>query len=357
MGALPNPYHGSRSAAPRTGHRRADLDGRGLAVLVLLRRLGFYAVTAFIAITLDFFIPHMIPGNPVEAVISSHAGAIPPQAAASLYAQFGINLHEGLWSQYLTYWNHLLHGNLGLSISQYPATVTSVIHSAIFWTILLVGAATVVSFILGTVIGSLVAWKRGSWLEGILPVSTFFQAMPYFFLATLLLLLFATTLHWFPNHGGYDFQENTIGLNGAFVSDAINHAVLPGVTIIGASLAGWIIGMRNMMVTVRDEDYVLLAEAEVLPTRRVIWYAARNAILPSVSSFALALSFVVTGSLLTEIVFSYPGIGDVLYQAVLGEDYPLIQGIFLIITFVVLAANLLADVVYVFLDPRARQEA
>ncbi len=135
-------------------------------MLVLIRRLGFYAVTAFIAITLDFFIPHMIPGNPVEAVISSHAGAIPPQAAASLYAQFGINLHEGLWSQYLTYWNHLFHGNLGLSISQYPATVTTVIHSAIFWTILLVGAATVVSFILGTVIGSLVAWKRGSWIGG-----------------------------------------------------------------------------------------------------------------------------------------------------------------------------------------------
>ena len=160
-------------------------------MLVLIRRLGFYAVTAFIAITLDFFIPHMIPGNPVEAVISSHAGAIPPQAAASLYAQFGINLHEGLWSQYLTYWNHLFHGNLGLSISQYPATVTTVIHSAIFWTILLVGAATVISFILGTVIGTLAAWKRGSWLEGFLPITTFFQAMPYFFLATLLVLLFS----------------------------------------------------------------------------------------------------------------------------------------------------------------------
>jgi peptide/nickel transport system permease protein len=326
-------------------------------VVVLIRRLAFYLVTAFIAITLDFFIPHLIPGNPVEAVISSKAGAIPPRAAASLYAQFGINVHEGLWGQYLDYWSHLFHGNLGLSISQYPATVTTVIHSAIFWTILLVGAATVVSFVVGTVVGALVAWKRGSWIEGILPVSTFFQAMPYFFLATLLLLLFATDLHWLPNHGGYDFQTNTIGLNGPFLRDALDHAVLPGLTIIGASLAGWIIGMRNMMVTVRDEDYVLLAEAEVLPPPRVLWYAARNAILPSVSSFALALSFVVTGSLLTEIVFSYPGIGDVLYQAVLGEDYPLIQGIFLIITFVVLAANLLADVVYVFLDPRARQEA
>jgi len=324
---------------------------------MLLRRLVFYVVTAFIAVTLDFLIPHLIPGNPVEAVIASKAGAIPPQATASLYAQFGIKENEGLWGQYLHYWNMLFHGNLGLSISQYPAPVTSVIKSAIFWTILLVGIATVISFVLGTAIGALAAWKRGSWIDGVLPISTFFQAMPYFFLATLLLLFFATDVKWFPDHGGYQFENTTIGFNGPFLRDALNHAVLPAVTIIGASLAGWIIGMRNMMVTVRDEDYVLLAEAEMLPPRRVIWYAARNAILPSVSSFALALSFVVTGSLLTEIVFSYPGIGDVLYQAVTGEDYPLIQGIFLIITFVVLAANLLADIVYVSLDPRARQEA
>ncbi len=326
-------------------------------MFVLLRRLAFYVVTAFIAVTLDFLIPHLIPGNPVEAVIASKAGGIPPQATASLYAQFGIKQNEGLWGQYLHYWNTLLHGNLGLSISQYPAPVTTVIKSAIFWTILLVGVSTVISFILGTIIGSLAAWRRGTWIDGVLPISTFFQAMPYFFLATLLLLFFSTDLHWFPDHGGYEFENTTIGLNGPFLNDALKHAILPAVTIIGASLAGWIVGMRNMMITVRDEDYVLLAEAEMLPPRRVIWYAARNAILPSVSSFALALSFVVTGSLLTEIVFSYPGIGDVLYQAVLAEDYPLIQGIFLIITFVVLAANLFADVVYVFLDPRARQEA
>jgi peptide/nickel transport system permease protein len=188
-------------------------------------------------------------------------------------------------------------------------------------------------------------------------VATFFQAMPYFFLATLLLLFFSTRLHMFPNHGGYEFSTHTIGLNGPFLADALNHSVLPAVTIIGASLAGWIISMRNMMVTVSDEDYVLLARAEGLSTARVVWYGARNAILPSISSFALSLSFVVSGSLLTEIVFSYPGIGNVLYQAVLGEDYPLVQGIFLIITFVVLVTNLLADIVYVMLDPRTRQEA
>jgi peptide/nickel transport system permease protein len=324
---------------------------------LLLRRIGFYVITAVVAITLDFFIPHLVPGDPVEAVVASKAGQIPPAAVNSLYAQFGLKAHSGLWDQYLHYWNMLLHGDLGLSISQYPATVVDVIRGAIFWTVAMVGVATVISFVLGTAIGVLIAWRRGSWAEGLLPVTTFFQAMPYFFLATLLLLFFSTDLSLFPVHGGYDFANHTIGLNGPFLADALRHSVLPALTIVGASLAGWILGMRNMMITVCDEDYVLLAAAEGLPSRRVIWYAARNAILPSISSFALALSFVVTGSLLTEIVFSYPGIGNVLYQAVLGEDYPLVQGIFLIITFVVLAANLLADLVYVALDPRTRQEA
>jgi peptide/nickel transport system permease protein len=326
-------------------------------VRLLARRIGFYVLTAVVAITLDFFIPHLVPGNPVEAVVASKAGQIPPSALDSLYAQFGIDTKSSLWGQYLHYWHMLLHGNLGLSISQYPASVVDVIRGALFWTIIMVGIATVISFVLGTAIGALVAWRRGSWAEGLLPVSTFFQAMPYFFLATLLLLFFSTDAGWFPDHGGYDFAVHTIGFNGPFLADVLNHSVLPALTIVGASLAGWILGMRNMMITVCDEDYVLLAEAEGLPSARVIWYAARNAILPSISSFALSLSFVVTGSLLTEIVFSYPGIGNVLYQAVLGEDYPLVQGIFLIITFVVLAANLFADLVYAYLDPRTRQEA
>jgi peptide/nickel transport system permease protein len=143
-------------------------------VLTLLRRLGFYAVTAFVAVTLDFLIPHLVPGNPVEVVIDSHAGGMPPQAAASLYAQFGINQHASLWAEYLHYWNTLLHGNLGISISQYPAHVSTVISSAIWWTVVLVGTATVISFVLGTVIGTLAAWRRGTWIDGLLPISTFF---------------------------------------------------------------------------------------------------------------------------------------------------------------------------------------
>jgi peptide/nickel transport system permease protein len=215
----------------------------------------------------------------------------------------------------------------------------------------------VIAFVLGTVIGALAAWKRGSWLESLLPATTFLQAMPYFFLATLLVLLFSVKLGWFPAINGYDYLNSDIGWNWPFIKDAAYHGVLPAMTIVIASLAGWIIGMRNMMVTVQDEDYVLLAEAAGLSHSRVMWYAARNAVLPQVSSFAMALSFVVGGSVLTEIIFSYPGIGFILLSAVKSLDYTLVQGIFLVITMVVLIANFLADILYVALDPRVRQEA
>jgi peptide/nickel transport system permease protein len=214
----------------------------------------------------------------------------------------------------------------------------------------------VVSFVAGTLVGIVVAWRRGSWLDGVLPVATFFQAVPYFFFALLVLILLGSDLGAFPISGGSDPGVD-IGLNGPFVGSVLYHGFLPMVTIVISSIAGWIVGMRNMMVTTMDEDYVLVAQAKGLPKSRVIYYAARNAVLPSISSFANALSFVVAGSLLTELVFSYQGIGSLLLSAVQSEDYPLIQGIFLIITFAVLAANLLADTVYVLLDPRTRQEA
>ena len=323
---------------------------------VFIRRIGFYLVAAIAAVTLDFFIPRMVPGDPVLTALAQMKSA-PPQAIHALELQYGVGTGQGLWGQYLHFWNMILHGDLGFSMSQGNVPVTRVIADHFYWTVILVGLATVISFVVGTAIGTLAAWKRGSWVESLLPLTTFLQAMPYFFLATLLVLVFSVHLGWFPAINGYDYLNSTIGWNGAFIKDALYHGILPALTIVGASLAGWIIGMRNMMVTVRDEDYVLLAEAAGLPARRVVWYAVRNAILPQVSSFAMALSFVVGGSVLTEIVFSYPGIGFILLSAVKSLDYALVQGIFLVITLVVLAANFLADILYVALDPRTRQEA
>ncbi len=325
---------------------------------ILIRRLLFYAVTAFVAISVNFFLPHLMPGNPVQAMLASAGPSLDQRAVAALQAQFGVGTGQSLLSQYWHYWSALFHGDLGVSISHYPDTVSTVIGSSLWWTVILVGTATILSFIIGTFVGALVGWRRGSALDQILPTATFFQAIPYFFLGTVLLYFFAETLHWFPDDfKGYDTNNYVIGLNPGFVGSAIQHAALPALTIVLSSVAGWIVGMRNMMVTTMDEDYVLVAQAKGLPNRRVVYYAARNAVLPSISGFANALSFVVAGSLLTELVFSYPGVGNLLLSAVSAEDYPLIQGIFLIITFAVLAANLLADTVYVLLDPRTRQEA
>jgi peptide/nickel transport system permease protein len=325
----------------------------------MARRLAFYVVTAIIAVTLDFFIPRLIPGNPVTAILAkmgAGGATISKATISALEVQFGISTKVSLWSQYTHYWSSLLHGNLGTSTSNGFVPVTSVIRGALPYTLGLVGLATVLSFVLGTAIGALIAWRRGSWLDNLLPVVTFFQAAPYFFLAFLIIDLFAIKLGWFPYEGAHsnlDFPA----LNWTYISDVLDHAVLPALTIVLASGAGWIVGMRNVMLTTMDEDYVLVAAAKGLPRARVIWYAARNAILPSVSGFALAIGFIVSGALLTEIVFSYPGLGLLLVNAVADNDYALLQGIFLIITFAVLVANLLADFVYVFLDPRTRQEA
>ena len=323
---------------------------------VLGRRIVFYMITALAAISVDFFIPRLMPGNPVQAILARLQGQITPATIKGLEDQFGVSTKQGTWGQYLHYLSNIAHGNFGISTGYYPSTVSSVMNSALPWTLGLVGVATIISFILGTLVGVLVAWRRGSWLDNLLPAMTFFQAAPYFFVAFLALEVFAVRLGWFPTGRAYN-QLDFPAFTPAFAGDVLSHAVLPALTIVLCSAAGWIVGMRNVMVTTMDEDYVLVAQAKGLGKRRVVWYAARNAILPSVSGFSLAIGFVVSGALLTEIVFSYPGVGWILLQAVNNRDYPLLQGIFLIITFAVLAANLAADFVYVLLDPRTRQEA
>jgi peptide/nickel transport system permease protein len=326
-------------------------------VRVISRRIGFYLITAIAAITVDFLIPRVMPGNPVEAVLAKMQGQVVTKATLhALELQFGSHTSEGLWGQYLHYWSNLLHGNLGISTSNGMVPVTTVIRGALPWTIGLVGTATVISFILGTLLGVLVAWRRGGWLDSLLPATTFFQAAPYFFLAFLAIDLFSIRLGWVPPgsaRNNLDFPA----FDWTYAGDVLDHAVLPALTIVVASAAGWIVGMRNVMITTMDEDYVLIAQAKGLPKQRVVWYAARNAILPSISGFSLAIGFVVSGALLTEIVFSYPGLGFIMLTAVQEADYALLQGIFLVITMAVLVANLAADFVYVFLDPRTRQEA
>lgn len=322
----------------------------------LLRRTGFYLVAIWASITINFLIPRLAPGDPVQAFMARMHGKVSPQAQRALETAFGVS-HDPAWTQYLQYLNNLFHGNLGISITAFPNTVVSVIAQDLPWTLLLVGVSLVISFVLGSLLGVIVAWRRGTALDVILaPVFTFLSAIPYFWLALIILYFLAYQLQWFPLNGGYDTNTTVPGFSLDFILSAGYYAILPALTIVVSSLAGWLLGMRSAMITTLSEDYVVMAEAKGLPRRRVMFtYAARNAILPNITGFALSLGFVVSGSLLTEIVFSYPGLGYTLYQAVENQDYALIEGMFLVITLAVLAANFFADIVYVLLDPRVRR--
>ncbi|NNN08312.1 MAG: ABC transporter permease [Acidimicrobiaceae bacterium] len=322
---------------------------------MLARRLSLYLVTAWVAITVNFLLPRMMPGNPVQQLIGKLTGRITPQQVHAIELAFGIGLNQGLWAQYTGYLHQLVLGNLGVSITL-STPVATVLKSAVPWTVGLIGVSTILSFLLGTISGALLGWFRGSRMDSVIPVATFFQAVPYFFLGTVMLLVFGSSLHWFPVLGAYS-QSVTPGWHWNFIFSLVRYGELPVITIVLSSMAGWMLGMRNMMITMIAEDFVLMAVAKGLPRRKVIMHAARNAVLPSVANLSLAIGLVVSGALLVELVFNYPGVGNLLLQAVLNEDYPLIQGIFLVITMTVLGANLLADIFYFVLDPRTRTEA
>jgi peptide/nickel transport system permease protein len=319
----------------------------------ILRRLGFYLVAAWVALTVNFFLPRAVPGNAVEAIMSKFP-SLQPAAYHALEAMLGVGHGGSIWHQYGSYLVDVVHLNFGVSSSEYPAHVSTLLAQTIPWTLMLVGTATVIAFFLGTLLGILAGWRHGGWLERLLPGLMFLQAIPYFFLALLLVYILAVNLHIFPTGQGY--ANGLIpGWNWSFISSAVLHSLLPAFTIVITSVAGWMLQMRNVMITTIGEDYVLAAQAKGLPSRRVIFsYAARNALLPQLQGFGLALGFVVSGAIVMEIVFSYPGIGLLLLNSVTSDDYPLTQAIFLVITFAVLLANLIVDLVIVAVDPRAR---
>jgi peptide/nickel transport system permease protein len=320
----------------------------------LIRRLGFYLLAAWASVTLAFVIPRLMPGDPAAAMFARFRGKLKPEAMEALRATFGFN--DGpAWSQYLGYLGHLFRGDLGISISQFPAPVTSVIAGGLVWTLFLTGLAVTVSFTIGTLLGMVAAWRRGRWFDSVMPpLLTFVGTLPYFWLAMLALFVGGFTLGWFPM--GHAYDDGVVpGFNAAFLASVARHAVLPALTIVVATVGGWLMGMRNTMIRVLGEDHVLLARAKGLSPARIMFrYAGRNALCPGVTGFGMELGFVLSGSLLTEIVFSYPGQGYLLIRAVQSLDYPLIQGLFLTVTLAVLGANWLVDLVYVWLDPRMR---
>ncbi|SMC92117.1 ABC transporter permease [Lentzea albidocapillata] len=325
-----------------------------------LRKVAFYLVALWAAVTLNFVIPRLLPGNPVDilmAKLQQRGGSVDPAARQAYETLLGTGGRDSFAQEYLAYLRNLLRGDLGVSVSAFPAKVTDVIGDSLPWTIVLVGLATLISFVLGVGLGALVGWKRGTWLDSLVPATTMLSAVPYFWLALILVALLSSGLGWFPLNGGYDVVLDP-GWSAEFLGSALYHGTLPALTIVLSSVGSWLLGMRNMMVSAMSEDYVLTARAKGLTGSRVmVRYAARNAVLPSVAGFAISLGFVVSGSIVTEQVFSYPGIGSKLLQAVQNNDYALMQGIFLVITIAVLGANLVVDLLYGLIDARTRDRS
>ncbi|MDA8287983.1 MAG: ABC transporter permease [Actinomycetota bacterium] len=322
-----------------------------------LRRLGFFVVTLWVALTINFALPRLMPGNPAIAMMARFRGRVNGNVLKALEIAFGVNTKQGLISQYFSYLGNTLTGHFGISLTFYPDPVSQVVFSALPWTLGIVGVTTVLAFLLGTLVGMTSGWRRGSMLDSVLPpVFVITSAFPYFWIALLAILLFPITLHVLPIGFGYS-NTDTIGWTWHFVGDVIYHAVLPACTILVTSIGGWILTMRNNMITTLSEDYVRMARAKGLSPMRIMFdYAGRNAILPNLTGFAMSLGFVVSGAILVEYVFSYPGVGFLLLQAVQNEDYPLMQTLFLLITVAVLVAILVMDFVTMLLDPRTRSD-
>ncbi|MEJ7838879.1 MAG: ABC transporter permease [Thermomicrobiales bacterium] len=320
----------------------------------ILRRLGFYAIAAWVSITLNFFLPRMMPGDPGSALVARMQGRVRPETIDAIQQAYGIS-DEPLIMQYLYYIRNIFSGEFGISLSQFPAPVTTVVGQAFSWTILLGLTATILSFLIGNVLGIVGAWRRGGLVDSVMPpLLIFVGSFPYFWLASLAVFFLSFEWGWFPLSHAYD-DNLSPAFSFEFFRSVGLHLFLPAMSIILVSIGGWVLGMRNAMISTLSEDYVTMAEAKGLGQRRVMFhYAARNALLPNVTAFGMSLGFVLTGALLTEIVFAYPGLGYQLISAVNALDYPLMQGLFLMLTFSVLVANLIADLIYVRLDPRVR---
>ena len=321
----------------------------------VLRRLGFYALAAWASLTFNFVLPRLMPGDPGDALAAQLQGRVPPETLEAMEEAYGLS-DDPIWQQYLAYLGNVFRGELGVSTSAFPSPVSEVIRQALWWTLLLGGTAVIIAFLAGTILGVIAAWRRGSWADSFLP--PFLQligSFPYFWLAMLALYFLGFQWGMFPLRHAYS-DTLSPAFSWEFFSSVLYHLILPAGTIILVSVGGWLLSMRNAMISTLSEDYVTMAEAKGLPQGRVMYsYAARNAMLPNLTQFGMALGFVLGGSLITEIVFAYPGLGYKLITAVQRLDYPLMQGIFLMITFAVLVANLIVDLLYVRLDPRVRR--
>jgi peptide/nickel transport system permease protein len=329
---------------------------RGLDLTYFVRRIGMFFLVVFVAATFNFFIPRLAPGNPIGAITSRMANASGGlengQAMFEAYRKrFGLD--EPMYIQYVKYMANTVRLDFGQSLSAYPADVSEIIRPAIGWSMGLIGVSVLMTFAFGVTIGALLAWKRTPRLvRELLPITMIGGVLPYYLLAMLLLYVFAFTTRILPMSGAFDSGIPS-ELSWAYLSGLGRHAVLPALSIILTSIGGFALTMRGLMVNTIGEDYMLLADAKGLPKWRILWsYSVRNAIPPQVTHLAIALGHVVSGAILVEIVFSYPGLGYQLWQSIVNSDYTVIQGITLVLAVSVGLCVLIIDLIYPLLDPR-----
>lgn len=323
---------------------------RGLNGTYIVKRIFSALLTLFIALTINFALPRMMGGNPAE-YIASQTAMNSPEYVEALYEQFGLN--ENIFVQYISYLKQLLHFNFGISYANYPTPVSTIILNALPWTLLIVLSSTILSFAIAWVLGTLCAMKKGSLFDKVsVGVSFYVQSVPYYFIAMLLLMGLAFNLKWFPlshamsTRARYDTWFAMLG-------DIMYHAFLPVLSLVLVNLAGRLIMMRSNVLQVFSEDYMVLAQAKGLRRSKILSkYALRNALLPSFTGLMVSLGQAVGGALVTELIFSYPGIGLTIYNAIVSQDYPVIQGCFAVIAICVVAMNFIADLLYPIIDPR-----
>ena len=316
------------------------------------RKLGIYVLTFFVAVTVDWMIPRFMPGDPVQTMLAR--ASLRPEASQAMQAYYTsvFGLDVPIWQQYLNFWGALLRGDLGVSIWLFPQPVTGVILRAVPYTLALLLPAILASWWAGNKFGAYAARRR--WLDNtVLPVGYVLTATPYMWLGILLAWALATEARLFPVAGGYSFDVEPT-FTPSFLGNLLGHWFLPFASLFLVGFGGWAIGMRNMIIYELEADYAHYLEALGAPQRLVRRYAYHNALLPQLTGLALALGVIVAGALVTEIVFSYPGLGYLILQAINNQDFFLIQGAFLFIIIGVLLANFAVDVVYVLVDPRTR---
>ena len=323
----------------------------------IAQKTVWYLVALVAAVGLNFLLPRLVPGNPVDVIVSnlSRGGSVTSEQQKQVYESYvqEFGLDQSLWQQFLTYLGKVFSGDLGTSFAYYPASVNELVGQALPWSIAVQLPAILIGWILGNVVGAIAAFRGGNWDRSVFTSSLFLSAMPYYCLSILLLYIFAVVAGVFPVGGAYSLGL-TPEFSVAFLWDAISYYWLPFLSLVIVFIGGQAVGMRSMAIYELGGDYVNYARAMGIKDNKITQYIFRNAMLPQITGLALAIGTLVGGALITELVFSYPGVGLLLFNAISANDYPVIQAITLIITVAVLLANFAVEIVYGIVDPRIR---